>query len=109
VYGTEADDGITWNGAMFFLAFYLNGIATTLPFGLAGCCTDPAVAAFSLVPFAQWAVGFGGGFAAFIGGGLFAGLEIVAAIIFADGLFHHRPALRPGDVRASREGFAIAF
>jgi len=114
-YAYEADDGIVWNGAMWFLAFYVNGVATTLPFTVAGCCVDSAWSVLAFVPFVQWASAFGGSFVPVIGGGLFAGLQIVAAIVFAAGVFHHREALRPGprreagDISLAGDGVEIAF
>ncbi len=109
VYGTEPDDGIMWNGAMFFLGFYVSGVATTLPFAFTGWRSNPDYAVLSFVPFGHWAVAFGGGWTAVIGGGLFTGLEFVAAIIFLGGFSHHHPALRPGDVVLTRDGVEVAF
>ncbi len=113
-YGYEPDDGLVWNGAMFFVAFYFNGILTTAPFAAIGCCTDPTFVAFSFVPFAQWAAGFGGNFVGLIGGSIFSILEVAAAILFLAGIFHHREALHPGrraagDVTLGRDGVEVAF
>lgn len=109
VYGTVPDDGIMWNGAMFFVGFYVSGVATTLPFAFAGCCVDESYSVLAFAPFAHWAVAFGGQWVTLIGGGLFAGLELIAAIIFAAGLGHHHAALRPGEVTLGRDGVEVAF
>lgn len=115
--GTVPDDGIVWNGLGLFLGAYVSGLLLTSPF-VAVCCGNEAFAAFGLVPFAQWAVGFyqtgwgGAGATIFITGGVFAFWQIFGALILLGGLTHHREVIRPreaGEVSITSDGVEVAF
>ncbi len=117
--GTEPDDGIVLNGLGFFIGAYLSGLSSTLPMVVASDRGSGEFAAFSFVPFAQWAVGFydtspwGLGPMLFIIGGVFTFMQTIAALVIVAGLAHHRDVLRarrvPGQVLLTSDGVGVAF
>lgn len=103
VLGTAPDYGLIWNGLGWFLGLYLSGGLIAGPLGLFGW--EGEFAAFALVPFAQWAVGFGGSITAGIAGSVFSVVQLVAAIVLFAGLGHHHPIVSSGSRQAGTVGF----
>lgn len=106
------DDGILWNGLGLLIGAYVTGVALTLPWALTGCPREEGFAAFSFVPFAQWAAGFSTSEAA-IPGGVFSGLQFAGLIFVIVALAIDPASLRserrPGDFSLRNGGLEIGF
>lgn len=114
VASTQPDEGIVLGGLGLFIGAYVTGLMFP---GGAGLLSDQqGYAALALIPLGQWAVGFAEwqAWPAFVVGGFFGLVQLLALVTMAAGRAHHRPALRSGHIEAGTlsltpGGLEIAF